>query len=280
MKMDSKQLFQRLMSELTLSESKGEKEAIIYGLLEHQLKLSRAEMMAGKAITVDESYLNSLLLRLNQHEPLQYILGECEFYGRVFSVSPDVLIPRPETELLVKEIVKYGSARKNITILDIGTGSGCIAISLALELPAASVSATDISDKAMAVARKNAQQLQAPVNFISHDILNTELSFSNLDVIASNPPYVPIAEKNSLNKNVRDFEPGIALFVETDPLQFYKAIANKAMKALHSKGFLITEINESFGPETASAFDAAGFNQVRIIKDFSGKDRFVAGIKP
>ena len=280
MKMDSKLLFQRLMGELTLSESQEEKEAIIYWLLEHQLKLSRAELMTGKAISVDEPNLNSLLHRLNQQEPLQYILGESEFYGRKFLVSPDVLIPRPETELLVKEIVEYGKTRNDISILDIGTGSGCIAISLALELPMASVSATDLSENALTVARNNSQRLRAPVNFILHDILHTELPMVMFDVVVSNPPYIPISERNTLNKNVRDFEPEIALFVNgSDPLQFHKAIASKAMKVLNADGLLIIEIHESFGHETASVFEAAGLNQVRIIQDLSGKDRFVAGNK-
>ena len=281
MNMDSKLLFQRLMSDLTLSESKEEKEAIVLWVLENQLKLSQAEVMAGKSVTLDEAQLNSLILRLNSHEPVQYVLGESEFYGRKYIVTADVLIPRPETELLVKEIVEHGNPGKAISILDIGTGSGSIAISLALELPLAKVIALDVSERALAVARKNAQQLQAHVNFFFHDILETELPLTNLDVIASNPPYIPIAEKNSLQRNVRDFEPAIALFVNgSDPLQFHKAISKSAMKSLQSGGLLITEIHEAWGHETAAVFESEGLINVNIIKDLFGKDRLVTGIKP
>lgn len=280
MKTDSKQLFQGLMSDLRLSESREEKEAIVFWLLEHELKLSRAKIMAGEMILADVPHLYTLISRLNKNEPIQYVLGESEFYGRKYFVSPDVLIPRPETEQLVKEIVDRVSA-KNISILDIGTGSGCIAISLALELNKANVFGTDVSPAALAVAEKNATILQASAQFSIHNILADELPLSNLDVVVSNPPYIPLSDKDTLSKNVSDFEPAMALFVDgQDPLMFYKAIANHAQRSLRKSGLLITEIHQSYGHETASVFLSAGFKNVSVIKDLFGKDRFVSGMKP
>ncbi|HRI78335.1 MAG TPA: peptide chain release factor N(5)-glutamine methyltransferase [Cyclobacteriaceae bacterium] len=267
------------MSDLRLSESREEKEAIVFWLLEHELKLSRAKIMAGEMILADVPHLYTLISRLNKNEPIQYVLGESEFYGRKYFVSPDVLIPRPETEQLVKEIVDRVSA-KNISILDIGTGSGCIAISLALELNKANVFGTDVSPAALAVAEKNATILQASAQFSIHNILADELPLSNLDVVVSNPPYIPLSDKDTLSKNVSDFEPAMALFVDgQDPLMFYKAIANHAQRSLRKSGLLITEIHQSYGHETASVFLSAGFKNVSVIKDLFGKDRFVSGMK-
>lgn len=280
MEMDSKQLFHQLMRDLTLSESLEEKESILFWVMEHTLNLSKTEVLAGKKVHVDESELSGILRRLNQHEPAQYVLGEAEFYGRKFFVNSSVLIPRPETELLVKEVLDYLLGSKgNATVLDIGTGSGCIATTLALECPSATVAATDISEAALTVARNNAEQLNAKVNFMTHDIVKDELTLGLFDVVVSNPPYIPLHEKSSLQKNVKDYEPAGALFVpDSNPLLFHEAIAKKTRHVLKPGGLLITEIHEQLGDPTTLIFQSSGFIHVKIIKDLSGKNRFVSGI--
>jgi release factor glutamine methyltransferase len=281
MKADSKQLFQQLALGLTIGEPREEKEAIIYWVMEHQFGLSRAEVLSGKPVTVDEPRLSSIIQRLNQDEPLQYVLGEAEFYGRRFMVSPDVLIPRPETEILVQFVVDhFHSQNQNLSLLDIGTGSGCISITLALEIPMASLIATDISDAALAVANTNAERLNAKIQFHQHDILRNELIFGKLDAVVSNPPYILEREKTTLARNVRHYEPGSALFVsDAEPLVFHKAIASKAGKVLKEGGLLITEINEVLGQEAANLFESLGYSEVKVIKDLHGKNRFVSGIR-
>lgn len=278
MLVDSKHLLQQLLQQVTFEETQAEKEAILFLVLEHELNLSKTDILLGKKVSVNEKSFDKILKRLNQHEPVQYILGEAWFYGRKFNITPSVLIPRPETELLVKTVVDRFRERKPLAILDIGTGSGCIGVTLALELPHAVVLATDISVDALSVARRNADQLHAPVQFQHHDILNQTLNFGSLDVVASNPPYVLNEEKSAMKKNVVDFEPAIALFVpNTNPLLFYEAIAGKAKVALKSGGLLVTEINERLGGETVSLFRKHNFTHVEVINDLEGKARFVCG---
>jgi release factor glutamine methyltransferase len=280
MKVDSRQLFQQLISDLLIAEPIGEKESIIYWVMEHQLGLSRAEVLSGKLILPDETRLREIIQRLNRNEPLQYILEEAEFYGRTFSVGPSVLIPRPETEILVQlAIDHFKGCDQNISILDIGTGSGCIAITLALELSHATVTATDVSTAALVTAKTNSERLKAKIQFHQHNILQDELIFGQLDAVVSNPPYIPEHERITLSKNVIDFEPGTALFVpDAVPLVFHSVIATKARKTLKSGGLLITEINEGLGRETYDLYASLGYSDVRVIKDLGGKDRFVSGI--
>ncbi len=278
MPIDSRQLLQKLLQRLTLEEDLEEKEAILFWVLEHELNLSKTDILLGKKVVANDESLDKIIRRLNDHEPVQYILGEAWFYGRKFTVNPCVLIPRPETELLVKAIVDRFREKQPPTILDIGTGSGCIAITLSLELPNVTAIATDISSDALSVAQRNADRLNEPVQFHRHDILNQSLNFGSLDVVVSNPPYVLHEEKNLMKKNVSDFEPHLALFVpDSNPLLFYHAIAEKAKRALKPGGLLITEINEQLGHQTVSLFKANGFGDVKIMKDLSAKDRFVSG---
>lgn len=264
-----------------INEPGDEKEAIIYWVMEHELRLSRAEVLSGKSVTIDESKLSGIIQRLNRDEPVQYILGEAEFYGRKFMVSPDVLIPRPETEVLVQFVVDYfQSQNQNLSILDIGTGSGCIAVTLALELPMAVLVATDVSAAGLKVAKSNADRLKAKVHFHQHDILRQALSFGALDAVVSNPPYILDSEKNTVAKNVIYHEPASALFVpDAEPLVFHKAIAQQAGKALKAGGLLITEINEKLGRETADLVKSLGYSDVEVINDLSGRNRFVSGIR-
>ncbi len=225
----------------------------------------------------DRERLENILLRLEQHEPLQYVLGEAPFYGRMFHVNPSVLIPRPETEELVQLILQEQGNNTGLQLLDIGTGSGCIAVSLALELSAAEVYAIDVSPEALEVARKNAQDLQARVNFMEADILSASPELPLLDVIVSNPPYVRKQEALQMKENVLSYEPHLALFVEDgDALLFYRRIAFLATKLLKAGGFLYFEINEAFGGETAEMVREMGFNAVQTHKDMQGKDRMLS----
>jgi release factor glutamine methyltransferase len=271
----SKTLFQQLRKKITLNEEEGEIKSILYLLFEKEFGLSRTEILAGKEIeNIDEAKLEKYVERINNHEPIHYILGEAYFFGRKFKVNPSVLIPRPETELLIQLIREEET--NSPSILDIGTGSGCIAISLALEIPTAAVHALDISEVALSIAKENAKQLNSSVNFLQHDILNQTPLLANLDVIVSNPPYITEKEKGAMNINVLNHEPHLALFVpDSDPLKFYKAIAEKSLSLLKPQGKIFVEINHQFGKEVEELFRDHGFEFVEIIKDMEGKDRVV-----
>jgi release factor glutamine methyltransferase len=282
MTVDSKKLFQQLLGDLTFEMSTMEKETILLWVMEHELGLTQAEVMAGKEVIVHKPSLQHIIERLNRYEPVQYILGEAEFYGRKFQVGPPVLIPRPETECLIDLILDhFRKKEKNIKILDIGTGSGCIAITLALELSGASVSATDVSQEALKIAASNTVRLNAHVQFFCHDILQDRPPLTPLDVVVSNPPYILNKEKPSMPRNVVDYEPSNALFVpDASPLLFHSAIAEKAKQALNSGGLLLTEINEALGKETAALYQSLGYEEVEIVKDLRGRDRVVKGRMP
>ncbi|MFD0748922.1 peptide chain release factor N(5)-glutamine methyltransferase [Mucilaginibacter calamicampi] len=225
----------------------------------------------------DQSKLKEILDQLVTGRPLQYVLGHTEFYGLPFKVNSSVLIPRPETEELVHWVLKSDLPQAGIDILDIGTGSGCIAISLKKNLPQANVSAIDISAAALKTARENAKLNKVEVNFIEADILNTQnAQLTNYNVIISNPPYVTPADKSLMHSNVTDFEPHTALFVsENDPLIFYKAIADLAAEKLTKGGFLFFEINESYGTQTTEMLKAKLFKEIELRKDLSGRERMI-----
>jgi release factor glutamine methyltransferase len=286
----SKTLFNQLVSEITSVYEENEAKSIVYLLLEHYLSLSKTDILLDNHISQVFDF-KSIIERLKAQEPVQYIIGETEFYGRRFKVTPDTLIPRPETEELVALVVgSRHSAVGNtvqqkrlpspIRILDIGTGTGCIAISLACEIPNAQVYAYDISEMALEVAKENADRNNANVVFERVDILNLPpFSLSPFSIIVSNPPYVMNAEKLEMEQNVLNYEPHLALFVEdSDPLIFYKAIAEFASKNLTDKGLCVVEINQAFGLETAELFWNQGFRYVEVVKDMFGKDRMVKAI--
>lgn len=243
----------------------------------------------------DEPLLQAGLERLKNGEPVQYVTGVCEFCGRRFHVTPDVLIPRPETELLVREAVKladrfhrmrspYGKSAEPVRVLDLCTGSGNIAWSVALEVPGTQVVGVDISDGALEVARGQgfASELKstgalAPV-FVKADVLDPsqEFPYGPFDLILSNPPYIREEEKALMRRNVLDFEPASALFVpDEDPLLFYRAIASWSLRFLSAEGMGLTEINEELGADTQAVFSSQGFNDVEQVKDFFDKTRFV-----
>lgn len=223
--------------------------------------------------------------RLSKGEPLQYVTGQAWFYGRCFNVTPDVLIPRPETEILCRTALEKAVTMEHAPqVLDLCTGSGCIAWTMALECSGSHVTAVDISDRALSVASSQdfSEELHASgatvPEFVKADVLAGSLPgiSAKYDIILSNPPYVTDSEKALMRKNVLDYEPAIALFVpDEDPLRFYRAVAAHAAELLSENGFGIVEINEAFGQETAEVFRKAGFPYAEVMEDFSSRDRFV-----
>ncbi|HMI67455.1 MAG TPA: peptide chain release factor N(5)-glutamine methyltransferase [Cyclobacteriaceae bacterium] len=277
----SKELFRELVNKIQLAESKEEIESIVYFLLESQLGLTRTDVLTKKELeNADAPDWGEIISRINRQEPIQYIVGEAVFYGRKFKVDPSVLIPRPETELIIDEIRKdHSHEKKGLAVLDVGTGSGCIAITLAKELPKAKIYATDVSAGALMTAVENAKRNRAAVEFIRHNILSDEFQLKGIDIVVSNPPYVTVAEKTSMKKNVTDYEPPEALFVpDDDPFIFYSAIARVGKKILRPGGKVIVEINERFGMEVSEVFLKEGFSSVLVMKDFAGKDRVVSAV--
>lgn len=272
---NSKELFNELVNQVRLDETRDEICSIIYLLLEDKFGLTKVEVMTGKEIEpVKLDYFKDIIQRINRHEPIQYVLGKAEFYGRGFAVDGSVLIPRPETELLIRAVLK--EKKFSPTILDIGTGSGCIAITLAVEIPSSEVYAIDISEEALTVAQQNAKNLKAKVNFSKFDILANEKLEHWFDIIVSNPPYIAEREKKEMNSNVLDFEPPLALFVtDKDPLVFYKAIARRGKSLLKPGGKIFVEINERFGKELKQHFRNEGYGNVSIEKDINNKDRIL-----
>ncbi len=275
---NSKTLFKDIVSRIHLSESKDEIESIVYRLMESKFGFSRRNVLMEREIKASIESGEESINRINKHEPIQYILNEEYFFGRPFYVDSSVLIPRPETEELINYVLSLRSDPPS-KIMDIGTGSGCIAITLALEIENANVAATDISDQALVVAHKNNDLLSANVNLIKHDILNQSLPFDELDLIVSNPPYISLEEKESMNDNVLNYEPHLALFAEKDPLLFYKTISHQAAMKLKRGGRVVVEINERFGEETAELFIQQNLTEVTIHKDMNGKDRFIVAEK-
>ncbi len=218
-----------------------------------------------------------IIARLQRHEPLQYIVGSARFHGHRFKVTPAVLIPRPETEQLVDMIVDENPG-SDLRVLDMGTGSGCIAISLARALKFAEVDALDISRDALAIARENAAALKVKVRFFESDMLAPQPP-ARYNIIVSNPPYVCWSERETMEHNVLDYEPGQALFVpDNDPLMFYKAIVPYAARSLERGGHLYLEINQRFGNEMSRLLEENGFGEVRIVEDSYGKVRFAVAM--
>ena len=248
-------------------------------LVEFKLHLSRIQLALEHNFELDNEdldFLQNALLKLKNHIPIQYIVGETAFYGLMFKVDKNVLIPRPETEELAEWIVQNHKKSESLKILDIGTGSGCIAISLAKNLPNAHVYALDISSEAIDVAKKNAAMNAVKVDFINADILTLDKLPDIFDVIVSNPPYVRELEKDQMQQNVLSNEPRIALFVENEnPLLFYDKISELAKNHLTENGVLYFEINQYLGNETVELLISKGFKNVELKKDIYGVDRMV-----
>ncbi|MBP6230943.1 MAG: peptide chain release factor N(5)-glutamine methyltransferase [Paludibacteraceae bacterium] len=249
--------------------------------LSHVLHIPYGQTIAYKDIKItltQETDSKTIAKRLKKGEPIQYIVGEVEFYGLTFLVTPDVLIPRPETEELVDWILTEDTdTQSSKNILDIGTGSGCISIAIAKNRPHHSVYALDISQKALAMATKNAVLNEVNIQFVEKSIFSLKIDdfTEQFDTIVSNPPYVCENEKNEMQANVLDFEPHLALFVPNDnPLKFYKAIAQLAQVQLKPNGLVYLEINQAFGAETETLFQQHGFD-TQLKNDLSGKPRMI-----
>lgn len=260
-----------------------ETESMAYILLEFVLQYSRIHIQLNKDEKIDNLTVSQIVnytKELKTKKPLQYILGETEFYGLIFKVNEHTLIPRPETEELVHAILTENPI-SGLNILDIGTGSGCIPISLAKNLKKAKVASADISSGAIEKAKENALLNDVDIAFYNRDILRWEdFEWENYDIIVSNPPYVTESEKEKMDGNVLDHEPHTALFVtDHDPLIFYRTIANLASKYLNTNGKLYFEINESLGKEMIELLEGNNFTNIRLQKDINGKDRMISAIK-
>lgn len=257
-----------------------ETDSLIFLIFEKLMGYSRTRFLLAGDEKLSKELLTEIVKivdRLKQHEPIQYILGETEFYGLSFDTVPDVLIPRPETEELVDWIIRENQIQAPV-ILDIGTGTGCIAVSLRKNIPDSTVLACDISPVCIRTTQQNARRNTADIQVFEYNILNNtpEIEFPRLDVIVSNPPYVRESEKKRMEKNVLGFEPGLALFVPDDnPLLFYIRIADFAGIHLKHGGRLYFEINEAFGTECLAMLQHNGFSELRLKKDIHGKHRMI-----
>lgn len=280
-----KDVFAAYNAGLSSLYDKQETNAIALTVLRETTGQSNAYLKAFHDYSLSSEYkikLSNILTQLATGEPLQYVLGSTEFYGLPFKVNPSVLIPRPETEELVDWVLNSNLRNTDLNMLDIGTGSGCIAISLKKNLPDANVWAMDISDGALQTAKQNAQLNKVDVNFIEADILDANtlnLLPLTFNIIISNPPYVTPEDKTKMHTNVTNFEPHTALFVpQDDPLLFYKTIAELAVKKLNKGGLLFFEINESYGSETVEMLATTGFKGIELRKDMSFRDRMIKAV--
>lgn len=291
--MELKQLSQHFIDKLSGLYQRDEAHAMFLLSIQKLINYSRADYLLKKDEQINQGLIQKLdhiLAELLAEKPIQYILGETYFYGLPFKVNPSVLIPRPETEELVDWILEVCNSEqienrpsKIVNILDIGTGSGCIAISLKKNIPAAEVYALDIAADTLATAQQNALLNKVDVNFIQDDILSSQISYfrSHFSIIVSNPPYVKEDEKPAMNNNVLDNEPHRALFVSNqNPLIFYDAIADFALKYLAENGLLFFEINEYLGEQTVQLLRDKNFKNIVLRKDMQGKDRMMMANPP
>ncbi|HBF88013.1 MAG TPA: peptide chain release factor N(5)-glutamine methyltransferase [Bacteroidales bacterium] len=273
----------KLKSELSGIYPKTEIESFVYIIFEHLLKYSKIDIHTKQnevlSNEIDEK-IQDFVFDLKKHRPIQYIIGNAEFYGLNFLVNQSVLIPRPETEELVELVIRENK-HQNVNILDIGTGSGCIAISLVKNINKSIVFAYDISTEAIETAKKNASLNNVCVEFKQVDILNFEQHiFPEFDIIVTNPPYVGMSEKQMMQKNVLNYEPHLALFISDEkPLIFYHRIADFAQQYLKANGKIYFEINEKYGNETKDMLENKLFRNVEIVIDINGKNRFVKAQK-
>lgn len=264
-----------------------ETEAIIRLIFEHLKGWRPVDIILHSDDELSEFITNKIaeiLRRLLRHEPIQYIIGKAYFYGLEFSVNPSVLIPRPETEELVKMLIDRAGQREDLHILDACTGSGCIALTLARNLRFPHITAIDISDNALAVAKENAKNLHAQINLIKADALSLtadSIPGAPWDFIISNPPYIDESEKKDMEKNVLDYEPAIALFVpDNDSLKFYKSIAHYGMLTLRAGGYIYFEINPLHAEAMLKMMSDMGFDNCLITKDMQGRNRYLTAQKP
>lgn len=283
--MNAKQYKVKFIEALEPIHGVDEAESFFYLILEDKFQMKRLDLALDPTFEFSAEAINiwqELVTQLKTEIPIQYLLGTTEFFGLPFTVNENVLIPRPETEELVDWIIKEEKKierQKAIKILDIGTGSGCIAISLSKNIPNATVFAIDVSPEALRVAKSNAAENQVDVTFLERDILKTEDLLQQFDIIVSNPPYVRNLEKQEIKKNVLDNEPHLALFVDDlDALIFYRKIALLATKNLKDGGQLFFEINQYLGKEMIDLLTELGFQEVELRKDIYGNDRMTRAV--
>lgn len=269
---------QSFFKQLEKNYSKDELNTLFNIICKKTFDLDRVAIALNPEKKLNNTHQNefkNIIKALKVFKPIQYIYGIADFYNLEFKVSPEVLIPRPETEELVDIIVK-DNLKRTPKILDIGTGSGCIAVSIAKNIPNSKVSAIDISNKALAIAQENANKNAVTIDFIENNILNADNLFSTYDIIVSNPPYVRALEKEEMQPNVLEYEPSLALFVtDNNPLIFYKKIAELSFKHLTPNGKLYFEVNRYLGIEIRDMVQSTGFSDVKLLKDFKGNDRFI-----
>ena len=274
----------------SLSDIYSSSEIRIFGnlILNKITGLPLVKILAERDLTLSPDQIeevNQIIARLKKYEPIHYILGEMEFYGLKFKVNPDVLIPRPETEELVEWVshdLKFtvsDAEAKNVSVLDIGTGCGCIPIALKKHHPEIFIAAMDISEEALAVAKENGAMHQTEVDFFQDDILNPKDNNTIWDVIVSNPPYIPLAEKADIDKQVKDYEPYVALFTPTEKsLMYYESIVSYALSHLMPNGKIYFETHKSFARDVAVLLRHKGFKEVIIRTDISGNERMVRAV--
>ena len=258
-------------------------ESFFYLILEQRFGIRRIDLALRPELRTQHrntEEFKTFIDELSRHRPIQYIIGETEFAGMTFCVDESVLIPRPETEELVNWALEVAGPLPSPRILDIGTGSGCIPVTLAKKLPGAQVHALDVSPSALRTARKNAERLEAEVKFFEHDILSPADLEHSYDIFISNPPYVRKSEKELMRDNVLKHEPEIALFVcDEDPLLFYRRIAEHAILSLKSGGHVFFEVNESLAQQTAELLREGPFENIEIRKDIYDRERMIRAVK-
>ncbi len=270
-----KEIWEETAAKLTGIHEPREAKGVAKILLEDVFGVNQTDFLLNEQKQINEGELHEYVSRLLKYEPIQYVTGVAHFYGRKFKVEKGVLIPRPETEELVRLIIDQNELDKP-KVLDVGIGSGCIAISLALEL-ATKVYGIDVSKKAIELSRINSDRSESDCEFSLFNILNSDSEIGSLDILVSNPPYVPERDKTEMHRNVVEYEPGVALFVPNDdPLIFYKRIAEFGKKALKSEGKLYFEIHEEYGDELKALIEKIGYSNVCIHQDMQGKDRMLS----
>lgn len=282
-----KSVFRQIVDTLVPKVEEREARALAFVVLEDAFGLSRTDIYLGKdtAFSEDDTIrLEKILHRLEQGEPVQYVIGTAQFCNLTFRVTPDTLIPRPETEELVGWVASLLPSEAPCSVLDVGTGTGCIAISLAKQFPRAQVTAWDISEGALVVAQQNAETNGVTVDFRRMDVLEvvneSAASTPSSDVlyIVSNPPYICERERAEMEAHVLDYEPASALFVpDTDPLLFYRALARLGQQ-LNAAAVLV-EINQAYGQETVRMFQSSGYSNVELRRDIYGKDRMIKAVR-
>ena len=284
-----KMTYEALWKRLTPLYEAGEAKAVVRWLLDVRFGLSMADILFDKVSELPQAAqaeLEAMMARLADGEPVQYVVGQADFCGRQFRVTPGVLIPRPETAELCQWVLEGRGERgeaRGYTLLDIGTGSGCIAITLAAEMPQAEVTGWDISEVALGIARENAERLGVDVSFEQRDILDSSrstLHASLYDIIVSNPPYIEPREREGMERNVLDYEPHIALFApEGNPILFYQRIADLAVRALKPGGSLYFELNPLTASSVGNYLTQIGFSRIEIRQDAFGRNRMLKATK-